>query len=440
MAKQTTIIIGAGMAGTRFAMDYAKSQLESGRDEFAITLINSESYAGYNRIMLSPVLAGEKHFDDIYLFPHADYEQHHITLLTNCTVVDIQLDTQQVITDTGMTLGYDNLVFATGSTPFILPLPNHTAKGVLAFRTKADVDAMLAMAKLTRHTDAKSSQSTNCVVIGGGLLGLEAASALVKHGATVTVVHSTDYLLNRQLDKTAADLLQRFLEKKGIKFVLNANSQRICVNADNQVTGLTYTDRVDDTLPAQTLAADCIIMTTGVRPNIELAKQVGIACERGILVDNQMRTHTPNVYAIGECVQFDNQLFGLVAPVYEQANILMHTLNAPLNELASTPTVFTVQPTATKLKVSGVDLFSAGELDTNIDTNDDCEQLIYQDIANAIYQKITLKHDRIISVVLYGDVQDGSWFFELIQNQQNIATIKDKLLFGKAFCADLLAS
>ncbi len=434
MQIEQILIIGAGMAGTRFAMHYAKNrlsaknQLEQGRTDFAITLINSEPYAGYNRIMLSPVLAGEKSFEEIYLFELDEYAKHNITLLTGCSVSDINLDTHQVITDTGETLDYDKLVFATGSTPFILPLPNHTAQGVMGFRTKADVDAMLEIAQ------SSHSKPKNCIVIGGGLLGLEAANALVQHGAKVTVVHGASYLLNRQLDKTAADLLQSYFENKGIDFVLNANSQAICVNDNNQVIGLTYSDSRDTTLPAQTLEADCIIMTVGVRPNIALAQKAGIACERGILVDNQMRTHTPNVYAIGECVQFDNQLFGLVAPVYEQANILIHTLNA---QAESVPTqVFSIQPTATKLKVSGVDLFSAGD----ISATDDCEHLIYQDSSNSIYQKLTVNNNRIVSAVLYGDVQDGSWFFELIQNQQDISSVKDKLLFGKAFCEELLAS
>lgn len=434
------LIIGAGMAGTRFAMQYAKSRLsahsglgidsqgEQSQDEFAITLINSEPYAGYNRIMLSPVLAGEKRFAEIYLFSQEEYANHNITVKTGCTVSDINLAAHQVITDSGETIGYDKLVFATGSTPFILPLPNHSAKGVMGFRTKADVDAMLDIAK-NNHNGKKSPK---CLVIGGGLLGLEAANALVQQGAKVTVVHGAGYLLNRQLDKTAADLLQTYFENKGIEFVLNANSQAICVDEDNQVTGLTYTDNVDTSIPAKTIDSDCIIMTVGVRPNIALAQQVGITCERGILVDNQMRTHTPDVYAIGECVQFDNQLFGLVAPVYEQANILLHTLN---EQPDSTSPVFSIQPTATKLKVSGVALFSAGD----IDVSHDCEQLIYQDPSHSIYQKITVKDNRILSAVLYGDVQEGSWFFELIQNQQDISAIKDKLLFGKAFCEELLA-
>lgn len=427
MPIRKIIIIGAGMAGTRFAISFAKNQLEQGKEDFTITLINSEPYAGYNRIMLSPVLSGEKKFDDIYLFPQEDYEKHHIILKTSCTVTNVNLDTHQVITDTSETLNYDKLVFATGSTPFILPLPNHTAKGVMGFRTKADVDAMLDIAKANYHNPKR------CVVIGGGLLGLEAASALVRHGAKVTVVHAADYLLNRQIDKTAAKLLQANFENKGIEFVLNANSQAICTNNDNQVTGLTYTDAINKSLPAKKIPADCIIMTVGVRPNIDLAKKVGIVCDRGILVDNRMCTRIPDVYAIGECVEFDNQLFGLVAPVYEQASTLVSTLNEQADRA---PQVFSVQPTATKLKVSGVDLFSAGD----VDAVDYCEQLIYQDPSSAIYQKITLKDNYILSAVLYGDVQDGGWFFELIQNKKDISKIKDKLLFGKAFCNELLAS
>lgn len=444
--KQQIVIIGAGMAGTRFAMSYAKARLAKGEQtkqaDFEIILINSEPYAGYNRIMLSPVLAGEKQFDEIFLYPIADYARHHIQLKTACHVTHINTAQQQLVVQsnsadsTGIieTLAYNILVFATGSNPFILPLPNSDAQGVFGFRTKMDVDNMLALAK---------SAPAHCVVIGGGLLGLEAANALANHGANVTVVHVGDYLLDRQLDKTAAKLLQDHLEKKGIHFALHTNSKAIQVTHDvsdnKQVTGLQV--EIDGEL--QTLPADCVVMTVGVRPNIALAQAAGIASERGILVNSQMRTHTPHVYAIGECVQFDNQLFGLVAPVYEQAAILIHTLDKDYMTAHPTtaPTApvpekhFSIKPTATKLKVSGVDLFSAGD----ISPEPDGEELLYYDPAHAIYQKITLKNDRVKSAVLYGDVNDGAWFFELIQNQQNIAPIKDKLLFGQAFCQELLA-
>lgn len=420
-ATQKLVIIGAGMAGTRFA--FALAERTSCYD---ITLLNAEPYAGYNRIMLSPTLAGEKNFEDITLYPEAEYAQHNIDLKTDCIATKVDTEKKQVhlnsYSSTETVLHYDTLVFATGSNPFILPLPHHDANGVLAFRTKADVDAMLNIAE---------NQNSQCVIIGGGLLGLEAANALNNRGAHVTVVNTADYILNRQLDKTSADMLQQHFENKGINFKLQASSDAIDVDGNNNVTGLSFKDgsRID---------ADCIIMTVGVRPNCELANDAGIACEKGILVDAYMQTQTPDVYAIGECVQFDGNLFGLVAPVYEQADVLVKTLtrsntntnanaNANANEQQA---AFTVKSTATKLKVSGVDLFSAG----NIVVTENQETLVYNDTAQGIYKKLIIENDHLVAAVLYGDVTDGAWFFELIQQQTNISEMRQDLLFGKAFC------
>lgn len=408
------IIIGAGMAGTRFAFNLAEST-----DNFSITLINAEPHAGYNRIMLSPVLAGEKTFEDITLYPEEDYQKNNITLKTNCNVSKIDTTEKQVFTSNNECLSYDKLVFATGSNPFILPMPNHNAQGVLAFRTMADVDAMLAIAQ---------KKGSKCLVIGAGLLGLEAANALNNHGAQVSVVHIGEHILDRQLDATAASLLQQHFEKKGIKFLLQAFSDSIEVNGNNQVMGLTFKDgsaipRVD---------ADCIIMTVGVRPNMALAQESDVPCERGILVDSHMQTQVDDVFAIGECVQFEQNLFGLVAPVYEQAGILVKTL-------LGTPEHYTVKSTATKLKVSGVNLFSAGDVNITAQEGEaPIEKLIYQDDSNNIYKMLNLQGNKLVSAVMYGDVTDGSWFFELIQNKTDISAIRQDLLFGKAFCEDAL--
>lgn len=405
------------MAGTRFAM-----ALAAVTDKFAITLLNAEPYAGYNRIMLSPVLAGEKSFDSTELYPVEDYQKYDICIKTNCTVTKVNIEQKQVITVDGdalstEALAFDQLVFATGSKPFILPLPNNSAKGVFAFREKADVDAMLAT---VRHNIRQSSKC-RCVVIGAGLLGLEAANALTNQGAEVTVVHGASTILNRQLDVTSAEMLQAHFEGKGVHFLVQAVTTEINVDANNVVTGLTLKD-------GRQIAADCIVMTVGVRPNISLAQSGDIPCDRGILVDCYMQTQVPSVYAIGECIQYENQLFGLVAPVYEQAGVLVKTLTGE-------PTPFEVKSTATKLKVSGVDLFSAGD----IQDKEGQTHLIYKDVSRTVYKKLTLHHQRLVAAVLYGDVSDGAWFFELIQNHTDIGAVRQELLFGKAFCEARLA-
>lgn len=424
--KPTLIIVGAGMAGTRFAMMMAQRS-----DHYHIILINGEPHAGYNRIMLSPVLAGDKAFADIALYPKSEYDAHHITLMTSCHVTAIHPQQKHLVTDQGDTLNYDKLVLATGSSPFILPLPNHDAQGVLAFRTKADVDAMLSYAQ---------TANSRCVVIGGGLLGLEAADALASHGAHVTVVHASAYLLNRQLDATAAALLQAHLESRGIHFAMGAQSQEILTNADHQVTGLhclqngSHKDSLNDAhshsnkATEQILAADCIIMSVGVRPNIALAQHTGIQCERGILVDDLMCTSHPDIYAIGECVQFQQHVFGLVAPVYEHAQALA-------SALLDKPEPFSVTATATKLKVSGIDLFSAGQ----VLAEPHQQVLVYEDTAQRVYQKLILENDRLVGAVLYGDVQDGGWFFDLIQQKTDISRVRKDLLFGQAFCQNALS-
>ncbi len=436
--KPVLVVIGAGMAGTRFAVSFAQLN-----QAYHIILINSEPHAGYNRIMLSPVLAGEKTFADIFLYPESIYAELNIQLLTDCTVTalnpthkTIELSSEPL--NISQTLKYDKLVLATGSTPFILPLPNHQAPGVLAFRSHADVVDMLATVK----TCQTRQQNARCVVIGGGLLGLEAANALKNHGADVSVVHVNDYILERQLDRTAAELLQQHFMAKGIQFKLNAQSQAVIVNDAGQVTGLQLKDE-------RILPADCIIMTVGVRPNIALAQASGIDCERGILVDGHMQTSQADVYAIGECIQFEKNLFGLVAPVYEQAQILAQVLDHQtpqfMDNMQSSiensvlraktiPKPFGVKATATRLKVSGVDLFSAGEIQMDFAG----DYIYYHDSTQPVYQRLGILNNRLVSAVLYGDVTDGPWFFDLIQQNIDISAIRHQLLFGKAFCQPVL--
>ncbi len=402
--KPVLLIIGAGMAGTRFALLMAEQH-----PLYRIVLINQEPHPGYNRIQLSPLLAGEKSFAEIALHSSATYAKHDITLRTGCEVIAIDRRLKTVTLDTGETLSYHKLVLATGSTPTILPLQNHDARGVLTFRSKADVDALLVYAQ---------KPNCRCVVIGGGLLGLEAANALAGHGTKVTVVHSSGHILNRQLDATAAELLQSEFQRRGIDFLLNARSEAVMVDATHRVRGLRCYD-------GREIAADCLVMTVGIRPNIVLAQAAGLACEQGILVDDFMTTNDADIYAIGECVQFDNHLFGLVAPVYEHAQTLAATL-------AGNPQPFAVKSEATRLKVSGIDLFSAGVVDAEMPA----QTLSYHDPARGVYQKLIVENDTLTGAVLYGDVSDGAWFYQLIREQTPVAAFRDSLLFGQAFCEE----
>lgn len=417
--KQRLIIIGGGMSGTKFATEIAERT-----DKYNITLFNKEATMGYNRIMLSPVLAGEKRLEDILLHPRQWYVENNVDLRLDEKVDNIDATSHSVTTQYGA-YEYDKLVIATGSNPFILPLPNHQAEGVVAFRDITDVDTMLSY--------AQSTDKNRCVVIGAGLLGLEAANALNNHGAQVSVVHIADSILGRQLNDKAASLLQKHFEAKGITFCLEHFSEEILVDANNHVTGLTFKDGTH-------IDADMIVMAVGVRPNIELAQTSGITCERGIVVDEFMRTASPDIYALGECTQFDGHLFGLVAPTYEQAMVIADQLagarageqagddKETKDTMAAEP--FSVKPTATKLKVSGVNLFSAGD----ISDNDIYEYLEYEDYTANTYKRISLHNNRIVGAVMYGDVMDGTWFFDLINSQQDISSVRHNLLFGQAFC------
>ncbi len=406
-AQCRLVVVGNGMAATRFV-----KLLVAQSHDYAITVINAEPVVGYNRIMLSPLLAGEKTFADIVLQDESWYAQQHITVLSGTQVTEVATASQHVRLSDGQSLPYDKLVFATGSKPFIIPLPNHQAKGVCAFRTKADVEQML--------DHIKQDERKQCIVIGAGLLGLEAANALNKQGAQVTVVHHSPNILDRQLNPIAAGILQRHFAREGIRFCLNAQSDIIrvtpCPNGGDRVAGLQLKD-------GTVLDASLIVMTVGVRPNIAVAKASGVPCDKGILVNAHMQTETTNVYAIGECVQFEQTTFGLVAPVYDQAAVLVATL------LGQNST-FKVAPTATKLKVSGVDLFSAGD----ISEQPHYQYIEYHDPANHIYKRISLHNNNVVGSVMYGDVADGAWMFDLIGQQSDVSNIRQQLMFGAHFC------
>jgi nitrite reductase (NADH) large subunit len=395
------VVIGNGMAGMRTVEEL----LELAPDLYDITVFGAEPYGNYNRILLSPVLAGEKRVEDIILHTRDWYAANGITLHAGDPVVAIDRARRVVRSQSGVEASYDRLLIATGSKPFLIPVPGHELSGVISFRDLKDVESMMSAARDHHHA----------VIVGGGLLGLEAANGLLRQGMSVTVVHLVDSLMERQLDKSASGLLQKALEHKGMRFLLNARTAEF-VGTD-RVTAV----RLDD---GSEIAADLVVMTVGVRPNIALAQQAGLYCERGIVVDDTLQTYDPRVYAVGECVQHRTATFGLVAPIWDQARVCgAHLAGAGHRR-------YVQKATATRLKVTGVDLYSAGDFIGGPGTED----LVLRDPRRGVYKRLVIKQDRVIGAVLYGDVKDGAWYFELIQNQTDISRMRSQLLFGKALC------
>lgn len=401
--KEKLVLVGNGMAGVRTLEELLKID----PDKYAITVFGAEPYGNYNRILLSPVLAGEKTINDIMLNDEQWYADNGITLLKGKEVIDIDRRGRKVFASDGTTTDYDRLILATGSNPFIIPVPGHDLPGVVSFRDIRDVDAMMAASR--RHK--------NAVVIGGGLLGLEAANGLMQQGMDVTVVHLHDTLMERQLDAEAGCMLQKSLEDRGLKFRMGANTEAIL--GGDKVNAVRFKDGSE-------IPADIVVMAVGIRPNIALAKKVGIYCERGIVVDDTLLTYDPRIYAVGECVQHRGQAYGLVAPLFEQAKVCANHL-AQLGYSRYLGSV-----TSTKLKVTGIDLFSAGDFIGDEST----ENIVMKDIARGVYKKIVLKNNRIQGAVLYGDTVDGAWYFQLLRDTTDVSDIRDHLMFGQSHLGD----
>ena len=399
------VLIGNGMAGVRTLEELFKITEE----KFDITVFGSEPYGNYNRIMLSPVLADEKTIDEIMINNLDWYKDNDINLHTDSTITSINRSSKTVIDHKGNSYGYDKLLIATGSNPFILPIEGHDLDGVIGFRDIADVEQMIDAAK----------NHKNAVVIGGGLLGLEAANGLMKQGMTVTVVHLTEDLMNMQLDSTASQMLLMSLRGRGMNFKLQAQTKRLISDNQSRVNRAEFDD-------GTIINADLVVMAVGIRPNFTLAKESGIHCERGIVVDDAMKTGDSNIYAVGECAQHRGLCYGLVAPLFEQAKVCANHLADYCLES------YDGSITSTKLKVTGIDLFSAG----NFDGTKNSEDLVFQDVAKGVYKKIVIENDIIIGSVMYGDTIDGSWYFQLIKDQNNISDIRERLLFGQAHVGD----
>ncbi|MDB5682593.1 MAG: nitrite reductase large subunit [Sphingomonas bacterium] len=398
-SREHLVVIGNGMAGCRAVEELLAR--EPGR--YRVTIFGAEALVNYNRIMLSPVLAGEKTFDQIVINDHDWYEGNGIRLITGDPVIAVDRETRTVRSESGVELGYDKLLIATGSDPFIIPVPGHDLPGVISFRDMRDVEHMLRAAE----------SGGDAVVIGGGLLGLEAAHGLTLRGMKVTVIHLMGTLMERQLDEAAGWLLKSALESRG---------QTILTKADTaEIVGTGHVEGVrlkDGTL----IPASLVVMAVGIRPSVALARSAGLDVGRGIKVDDHMVTSDPDVLAVGECVEHDGQVYGLVAPLWEMCRALA-------DGLVDRPSGYRGSVTSTKLKVSGIDVFSAGDFSGG----DGAEDIVLRDASRGIYKRVVVRDDRIVGAVLYGDTADGNWYFDLLKKREDIAPIRDNLIFGQAY-------
>ncbi|ELM3821689.1 nitrite reductase large subunit NirB [Pseudomonas aeruginosa] len=406
MKKIKLVMVGNGMAGVRTLEELLK--LNS--DFYDITVFGAEPHPNYNRILLSPVLAGEQTFEEIVLNDLNWYAENGIKLLLDRKVVQIDRLRRRVVAADGSEAEYDRLLLATGSLPFILPIPGNRLQGVIGYRDIADTQAMIDCARTHSHA----------VVIGGGLLGLEAANGLKQRGMDVTVVHLSDWLLERQLDRTAGKLLQGALEARGIRFRLNTQTQELMDNGSGRVCAVQFND--GDVIPA-----DLVVMAAGIRPNTELAESAGIPCNRGILVNDTLQTYDPRIYAVGECANHRGIAYGLVAPLFEQAKVCANHL-AHLGYARYQGSV-----TSTKLKVTGIDLFSAGDFIGG----EGSETITLSDPIGGVYKKLVIKDDVLVGACLYGDTADGGWYFRQIRENHNVAQIRDHLMFGENALGDV---
>ncbi|MNK64951.1 Nitrite reductase [NAD(P)H] [compost metagenome] len=399
-AKQKLVVVGNGMAGIRTVEEL----LKLAPDLYDITVFGAEPYTNYNRILLSPVLTGEQTLQDIVLNDEDWYARHGIRLLLNRKVVGIDRARRTVLADDGTRTPYDRLLLATGSNPFILPVPGHDLEGVIAFRDIRDVNLMIAASSRYRHA----------VVIGGGLLGLEAANGLAARGMNVSVVHLGAALLDRQLDGEAAALLRQSLEARGLTFLLQRQTQAILGGDDGRVRALRFAD-------GHEIPADLVVMAVGVRPNTELAQRCGLHVERGVVVSDTLQTYDPRIYAVGECVSHRGTAYGLVAPLFEQAKVAANHL--ALHGIGR----YEGSVTSTKLKVTGIDLFSAGDFTGGAQT----ESITLADTPGGVYKKLVIRDGRLVGACLYGDTADSAWYVRLIREGAGIAALRDRLMCGE---------
>jgi nitrite reductase (NADH) large subunit len=419
---QKLILIGAGMAGTRFLEHLLKLEQEAPKEgveapAYEIEVFNEEPVGGYNRIMLSPVLAGEKTVSDIMTHDETWFEAHGIHIHIGKQISAIDIRAKRLTTFCGETYFYDKLVIATGSKPFMLPIPGAELPGVVSFRDIHDVEAMISVAQTQQHA----------VVIGGGLLGLEAAYGLLKRGMKVTVVHRSQVLMNMQMDEEAGELLRAKLETgndeiPAMNFKMGANT--VAILGNGKVEAVQFDDGTQ-------IPADLVVMAVGIRPNIELAKKAGLDVNKGILVNDQLQTSNGNVYALGECNEHRGETYGLVAPLYEQAEVLAQVL-------MDCQADYQGSLTSTMLKVTGINLFSAGDFKGSADQaskdgESEKEIIVFRDKAQQIYRKLVLQNNKLVGALLFGDVTDANWLFDKLKAQVDISNLRDTLIFGQGY-------
>ena len=405
MKKSKLVLVGNGMAGVRTLEELLK--IAPGL--YDTTVFGAEPHPNYNRIMLSPVLAGEQTVDQIILNSWEWYTDNHITLHTGTRVTEVDR-VNRVVRATGkdgqvVEAEYDRLLLCTGSNPFMLPVPGNDLTGVIAYRDIADTHTMIDTAKTHKHA----------VVIGGGLLGLEAANGLMLRGMDVTVVHVNAWLMDRQLDEVAAGLLRQSLEDRGLHFLLKAQTQELVGGDDGRVKAIRFKD-------GREAPADLVVMAVGIRPNTALAETMRLHCNRGIVVNDTMQTVTDaRIYSVGECAAHRGIAYGLVAPLFEQAKVAA-------NHLAQVGSGrYMGSLTSTKLKVTGIDLFSAGDFVGGEGT----EEIVVSDPFDGVYKKLVLRDGKLIGACLYGDTVDGSWYFKLLREGCSVGDIRDQLMFGE---------
>ena len=411
MKKPKLVMVGNGMAGVRTLEELLKIAPEL----YDITVFGAEPHPNYNRILLSPVLAGEQTLDEIVLNDWSWYQDNGVTLHAGFQVTSVDR-VKRVVHATNaageaISAPYDRLIMATGSNPFILPIPGKDLDGVLAYRDIADTQAMIDAAAKYRHA----------VVIGGGLLGLEAANGLMKRGMTVSVVHVAPWLMERQLDDVAGKLLQQSLQARGMKFLIGAQTQELVAGDDGRVKAVRFKDGSE-------VPADLVVMAVGIRPSTALAESMKLHVNRGIVVSDTMQTVTDaRIYAVGECAAHRGIAYGLVAPLFEQGKVLAtHLAEFGIGR-------YTGSLTSTKLKVTGIDLFSAG----NFMGGEGTEEIVMSDPGGGVYKKLVIQDDKLVGACLYGDTVDGSWYFKLLREGRSLADIRDKLMFGESNIGDV---
>ncbi len=400
MSRERLAVIGNGMATAR-AMEELHRRAPG---RYEVEIFGAEPHGAYNRILLSPVLAGEKRVEDIMTHGAEWYAQRGMRLHSGDPVTMVDRAARELRTASGRSAHYDQLLLATGSLPFVLPVPGHALPGVVGFRDIADVETMIEASRSFRYA----------VVIGGGLLGLEAAYGLMRRGMQVTVVHLMDRILERQLDTPASQLLRAHLEKQGLRFRMPAKTAAVLGQARVRAVGF------DD---GSEIPADLVVMAAGIVPNIALARSIGLECERGAVVDDQLLSSDPAISVIGECAQHRKTCYGLVAPLYEQAAVWARRLagDAEARYLGSV--------LATRLKVTGVNLYSAGDFNGG----EHCDDLVFRDPRRGVYKRLVMQQGRLTGAVLYGDTRDANWYFDLLSSGREVGAARNRLLFGPAY-------